>query len=127
MRLIDAEAFDADIIKRYCKHCDNGKGLRCRVCWINDMLCELEDAPTIEAKPVVYCKDCEYFNPHCQSCFLHWQEDDDPNVFCFQTNPDDYCSFAEKKKPISQTHENGVKIPVISMEDLPKIAKEMEK
>ena len=54
MRIIDAEAFDADIIKRYCKHCDNGKGLRCRVCWINDMLCELEDAPTIEAKPVVH-------------------------------------------------------------------------
>lgn len=30
-------------------------------------------------------------------------------------------------EPFSQAHENGVKIPVISMEDVPKIMEEMEK
>lgn len=69
MRLIDAEAYETDVRKRYCKHCDNGKGLRCRVCWINDMLGEIENAPTIEAKPVVHAHwENEHLNRYGHLC-----------------------------------------------------------
>ena len=61
MRLIDADAFVSEIRERYCKECvlrkgiKNGKmqylyeigGVPCRACEIEDMLNEVEDAPTI--------------------------------------------------------------------------------
>lgn len=96
MRLIDAEALADKFREEYIKtDCTYTQPFICASLILLEKF--IKAAPTVEAKPVVYCKDCEYFNPHCQSCFLHWQEDDDPNVFCFQTNPDDYCSFAEKR------------------------------
>lgn len=52
----------------------------------------LEDAPTIDAVPVVRCKDCKYYDtpknfkkPYCmRGAYV-------------KVNADDYCSFAERK------------------------------
>lgn len=46
-RLVDKAAFEADVRKRYCHGCNNSNGLKCRACWVDDMLGEVEDAPTI--------------------------------------------------------------------------------
>ena len=46
-RLIDADAFETDVRCRYCHECDNYNGLKCKACWVDDMLGEIEDAPTI--------------------------------------------------------------------------------
>lgn len=45
--LMDKAAFEADVRKRYCHGCDNANGLKCRACWVDDMLGEVDDAPTI--------------------------------------------------------------------------------
>ena len=45
--LMDKAAFETDIKNRYCTGCDNYKGLKCKACWVDDMLGEVEDAPTI--------------------------------------------------------------------------------
>jgi hypothetical protein len=80
-RLIDAEAFEADVRKRYCKDCNKGS-IFCTVCETENMLSEIEEAPTIEAKPVVHahwylkdnaafhqCSNCEKFAPDCDDGF----------------------------------------------------------
>lgn len=116
MRLIDAEAFESDVRKRYCKGCDNSNGIWCGACWVDDMLGEIEDAHTIEAKPVVFCKDCKYNVANSIHDPLDITDYTDITCEYFMTDgisPDDYCS-------------QGVKIPVISIKDVPKIAKEME-
>ncbi len=94
-------------------------------------------APTIEAKPVVHahwekptCINGRAFSIyHCSAC---------GEVPCGIDNNTKYCPncgaqmdenhIAEvgKKEPICGHPQEGVKIPVISMEDVPKLAKEMD-
>ena len=55
-RLIDANAFIADIEKQYCKPCkEHGQDyneIRCRSCWVDDGIGFLEDTPTVDAVEV---------------------------------------------------------------------------
>ena len=52
-RLIDANAFMAYIGKQYCTPCKaNGQDyheIRCRACWVDDMILELDAIPTVDA------------------------------------------------------------------------------
>ena len=63
MRLIDADALINDAMDRYCKDCDKRKGINsgkwriiyeigeapCRACDVDDMIDDLENAPTISS------------------------------------------------------------------------------
>jgi len=74
MRLIDVDALIDDVMDRYCSNCDKRKGMKngkykivyqvgdapCRACDIDDMKCELDNAPTVDAVPVVRCGECKY-------------------------------------------------------------------
>lgn len=53
----------------------------------NDLLKILETAPTIDAVPVVRCRECKYHNkPPCpMRLSFNWTEDDD------------FCSYGERK------------------------------
>ena len=51
-RYIDAEAFESSARERYCTDCDNSNGVKCRACWVDDMLGEVEDAPTVSPDDV---------------------------------------------------------------------------
>ena len=51
-RYIDAEAFESSARERYCTDCDNSNGVKCRACWVDDMLGEVEDAPTVSPDEV---------------------------------------------------------------------------
>ena len=67
-----------------------------------DVIMMIKTAPTVDAVEVVMCKDCKYY---CQDkingvicrhpaldfdteCFDHW----------INTNPDDFCSYGEKRR-----------------------------
>lgn len=66
MRLIDADALIDYAKDRYCKDCDNRKGIKddkygiiyeigeapCGACEVDDMFYELENAPTVDVEPV---------------------------------------------------------------------------
>lgn len=112
MRPIDAEALTQSISKKLV-------GLRAyegrrMVEIVADCIV---NAPTIEEKPVVHCKDCKYNVANRQQDPLDITDYTDIVCDYFMTDgmeADDFCS-------------KGIKIPVISMEDVPKIAKEMEK
>ena len=108
MRPIDAEALENEIVKTM-RYVPKDAVL--------DVACMVNRAPTIEAKPVVHCKDCKYNVANRQQDPLDITDYTDIVCDYFMTDgmeADDFCS-------------KGVKIPVISMEDVPKIMEEMEK
>ena len=77
MRLIDADALKIDIM---CVYGSNPKYIK----WLNH-------APTVDAVPVIRCKDCK-----------HWQCDDSES-YCdelgiFNTDMNSYCSYAKRKE-----------------------------
>ena len=107
MRPIDAEALENEIVKTM-RYVPKDAVL--------DVACMVNRAPTIEAKPVVHCKDCKYNVANRQQDPLDITDYTDIVCDYFMTDgmeADDFCS-------------KGVKIPVISMEDVPKIMEEME-
>ena len=62
-RLIDADKQIAEIKKTYCDGCDNYGGAKCRACWVDDAMCLIDDAPTVDAVEVVRCQDCKWYMP----------------------------------------------------------------
>ena len=107
MRLIDADALENEIVKTM-RYVPKDAVL--------DVACMVNRAPTIEAKPVVHCKDCKYNVANRQQDPLDITDYTDIVCDYFMTDgmeADDFCS-------------KGVKIPVISMEDVPKIMEEKE-
>lgn len=107
MRPIDADARIDDLIDRYCKECDKRKGIKngkrqfiyeigeapCRACEVDDVKAELEEAPTIDAVPVVRCKDCKWWVERHPRLGIPW---------CRQTHldreADGYCDMGERSE-----------------------------
>jgi len=60
--------------------------------WADNMAVVVDDAPTVDAEPIVRCKDCKYFKYgngcRLQSVDYDWEE---------QMNADDFCSRGERK------------------------------
>ena len=48
-RLIDADKRIAEIKKQYCTDCENYGGVKCRACWVDDAMCLIDDATTVDA------------------------------------------------------------------------------
>ena len=72
---IDREKLVSDIKNRYCKPCENEgkdyKHTKCRACWVDDMIDEIEDAPTAEVVEVRRGRwvPTEYpFMNECEDC-----------------------------------------------------------
>lgn len=68
MRLIDADALNKTlgIDSDSCSTCSWGYRGRCsRGCDFEDACCAIEDAPAIDAVPVVRCRDC-YWHTQCR-------------------------------------------------------------
>jgi hypothetical protein len=79
MRLIDADALRMEDF-RHCLDCDS-------------IIQVIKYAPTIDAVPVVRCKDCKYFQDN-NSGYPHdecrWGKGETPD-------PYDFCSYGERK------------------------------
>ena len=52
MAYIDKELFKKDIKMRYCNNCARPNEIKCRACHVDDMLGEIEDAPTADVVEV---------------------------------------------------------------------------
>lgn len=110
MRLIDADALIDEALERYCKDCDKRKCVKngkyrivyeigeapCRACEVDDVKAELEEAPTIDAVPVVRCKDCKHYQFADNRAFgmpvkmCEWFRFEDVDDY-------DFCSRAERR------------------------------
>lgn len=91
MRLIDADALGVGRCSRDVLPADYCAG------W-NGLIRLLEKAPTVDAVPVVRCKDCKWFADNNDGDWF--------GCWLFQTiqiipedtpKPDDYCSYGERK------------------------------
>lgn len=73
---ISRQTFIADCEGRYCAPCkEQGKdanGVKCRACWVDDMLSEVLDAPAADAEPVRHGrwehKKNDYSVAWCSKC-----------------------------------------------------------
>lgn len=58
---------------------------------------DIDNAPTIDAEPVVHCKDCKYFTNNIADENLRKNFCDRIQVNCFhRVNENDYCSYGAK-------------------------------
>jgi hypothetical protein len=87
MRLIDADALLNGGIRVQCGLNDNGLIM----IPMGDVRKSIENAPTIDAVPVIRCKECkQWTGSKCKRFSFA------PFAYCY-TNPDDYCSRGERK------------------------------
>ena len=102
MRLIDADALKEQVcLDGDCTQCKTGvneKVCKWNMVQLNDAIERLESAPTIDAVPVVRCKDCK--------CWTEW---DNGTGSCSRfaldwigTDADDFCSMGERKDDESE-------------------------
>lgn len=123
MRLIDAEALMQKLSRMidYCKK-DTKVNAITALFQVGDAIM---DAPTIEAKPVVHA---HWEGGTCSHCKLPWNynmTDNGDDWGYFDPMPDYCCNCgAQMDDHIADAGKKGVKIPVYSMEDVPKIIKE---
>lgn len=110
MRTINADALMNDVTERYCKECDKRKGIKngkqrtvykigdapCRACSVDDMKDELENAPTIDAVPVVRCRDCTHWNSVTKESDFGLCDAWVTLFIC--TGSDEYCKRGKKKE-----------------------------
>ena len=86
MRLIDADA----LVRDHGFFIEDEDGFpTCGVCET-----DIRYYPTIDAVPVVRCKDCEYWNKRYEAmgmCMKH-------NAIVTFTKPDFYCAWGERKQ-----------------------------
>ena len=88
MRLIDADALLDEFLKRYTERERSGN-LVFAACEIKqDFADMISDAPTVDAVPVVRCKDCAVPHNKYTGC---------PKLNGLVTPPDFYCPFGERK------------------------------
>ena len=94
IRLIDANAYKR-ILEGWISGMNSGDDEQENIegSTIFNCICQLDDTPTVEAEPVVRCKDCQ-----------NWKRNvgltDSPNGHCFEhdidTNGRDFCSYGER-------------------------------
>lgn len=93
MRLIDADELNKTlgIDSDSCSMCSWGYRGRCsRGCDFEDACCAIDDAPTIDAVPVVRCRDCKWYKTmYCK--MDRWTD----LVTVYVAKKDDYCSYGE--------------------------------
>ena len=97
---IDREVLIEKIEQTYCPKCSTDN--YCRACWVDDMRCEIEDAPVADVAPVVrghwltwdekfpgnavgknlgvFCSVCgnhsDYSSPYCANCGAKMDEEE---------------------------------------------------
>lgn len=103
MRLIDA-----DKVKFKFPHGFDNNGIL--MVPYHSCKCSLDNSPTIDAVPVVRCRNCEHAEPyartdgtagyycgHPQNAFVYGERWD--RVFKPVKNPDDFCSYGKRMEP----------------------------
>jgi len=95
MRLIDAGKLNAEIYRKCFEANDERNVLNLRIRY-KILEKTLRDAPTIDAVPVIRCKDCKYWDGYY--CHNKWWGDGYGNYTPPIKNEDGFCDWAERKE-----------------------------
>lgn len=91
MELIDRQALVKQMKETYCTDCENYNGIKCRACWIDDAIGTVDDAPAVDAAPVVHGRwvkrtaivfDDEMVGYRCSECKTTWDAETDYCPHC---------------------------------------------
>lgn len=68
--------------------------------WYRQVIHMFDSLPTIDAVPVVRCRDCEWFNHYTMECESDDVATDHEGGASFSINfgPDDFCSYGQRKE-----------------------------
>lgn len=94
-RLIDADNLDFTFDRRCFSEGDTQY-----VRGADDAIGVVNNAPTIDAVPVVRCRDCKWFNHYTMECESDDVATDHEGGASFSINfgPDDFCSYGQRKE-----------------------------
>ena len=84
-RLIDANA-----LVSYIDECSQESGFRVYYGYAKSFI---DDAPTIDAVPVIRCRECKHCDPENHHCDHHMG-----TAAPLRRKPDDFCSYGERKE-----------------------------
>lgn len=95
MRLIDADALTQDLAKGFSGSCGGEATLEQIVSddTLADAIKTVEEQPTVDATPVIRCKDCKYWDGHWAGLNVTMCR-----AFDWKAKAEDFCSFAERKE-----------------------------
>lgn len=93
MRLIDADAWFERIDSDHCASCSRVRP--CSECGLGIARESIENTPTLDAVPVVRCKDCKYYKTESGECPAN--NGDDP-YYSWIPKPDWYCAEGKRKE-----------------------------
>lgn len=85
MRLIDADALP---VRK--AHCVDEAGWGADFCVVDKS--DIDNAPTIEAEPVIHCKECKHGNPSNV-----WEDLMYCNIILVHHCSDSFCSYGERR------------------------------
>lgn len=81
-------------IKEYfCESCNSYEGIKCRACWVDDVMGVIEDAPTVDAVEVVRCKVCQHSADDAWPKGKVWCR-----KICRYMKEDGFCSYGERSE-----------------------------
>ena len=90
MELIDRENYCKNICR--CGGLENG---------CDKEKCQIWNAPTVDAIPVVRCKECKYymeFRTNRNKQLMRWCYRMGKHDMEYRVKPDDFCSYGERRK-----------------------------
>jgi hypothetical protein len=94
MKLYTAKAIKEQMHKLICQDCEESDV--CSICDYRELIDEILDAPTVDAEPVIRCKDCKYYYVYYRNNNKHNFCDLDIEMMR-DLDPNYYCASAERK------------------------------
>lgn len=65
---------------------------------------DIDNAPTVDAVPVVRCKDCKHYRNYANGlCYIHTEPKTNARGYSGEAvcvEPDDFCSYGERKEGV---------------------------
>lgn len=88
MRLLDADELREDVDRTLNWNTNNEYNM------YSDIMDMIDEAPTVEAEPIIRCKDCKYWSePNMFDSYCRKMSITDNIIY---TEPNHYCGFAER-------------------------------
>lgn len=96
MRLIDADALDQEMYRKSFE-VDDGRNVWNSGLWIRYKIFEeaIRDAPTVDAVPVIRCKDCALWDDADSEHLVGYCTEGDGEKITFRN---EWCCWAERKE-----------------------------
>lgn len=102
MRLIDADALKETICNNVYPIRDFFNSRDYGMFWTGGIEKAIDEAPTIEAEPVIRCIDCKYFqcNMRPDGSLPFGVDEYECRHWCGYCDPMDFCSYGERREDV---------------------------